>query len=92
MELGLPRKDDDGLMNEIIKKPKTDDEGNAIGNMNNNPLLDTRAYKVEFDDVTTEVLTITIIAKNLLAQFNEEGHHEILFDVIVDRGQDVNAI
>ena len=35
-------------MHEIVKKLKLDDEGNDDGNMNNNPLLDTRTYKVEF--------------------------------------------
>ena len=39
MELGLPRKDVDGLMHAILKRLKMFDEGKAIGNMNNNPLL-----------------------------------------------------
>ena len=43
MELGLPRKYDDGLMHAIVKRRKLDGEGKAVGNMNNNPLLDTRA-------------------------------------------------
>ena len=30
-----------------------DDEVKAVGNMNNNQLLDTRAYEVEFSDGTT---------------------------------------
>ena len=46
MELGLPRKDDDRLMHAIVKGRKLDNEGKSIGNMNNNPLLDTREYEV----------------------------------------------
>ena len=46
MELGLPRKDDDWLMHEIVKKHKLDDEGKAVVNINNNPLVCTRAYEV----------------------------------------------
>ena len=42
MELGLPRKDDDGLMHAMVKRRKMDDEGKAVGNMINNPLFDTR--------------------------------------------------
>ena len=74
MELGLPRKDYDRLMHKIVKIRKLDDEEKSLGNMNNNPLLDTISYKVEFDDSTTEVLTVNIIDKNLLAKVDEEGH------------------
>ena len=71
MELGLPRKDYDRLMHATVKRRKLNNEGKAVGNINNNPLIDTIPYEVEFDDVTTEVLTITIIANNLLEQVNE---------------------
>ena len=46
MELGLTRKYDDGSMHATVKRRKLYDEGKAVGNMNNNPLLDTIAYKV----------------------------------------------
>ena len=46
MELGLPTKYDDGLMHAIVKRCKLDDEGKAVGNMKNNPLLGTRSYEV----------------------------------------------
>ena len=60
--------------------------------MNNDPLLDTRAYKVEFADRTTGVLTDNIIANNLLAQVNEEVNLQMILDEIIERIQDVNAI
>ena len=44
MELGLRRKYEDGLMHAIVKISKLDDGGKAVGNMKNNPLLDTGAY------------------------------------------------
>ena len=46
LELVLTRRDDDGLMYSIVKKRNMDDEDRAVGIMNNNPLLDTREYKV----------------------------------------------
>ena len=92
MELGLQIKDYDGLMHTIVKRRKLDDEGNDVGNMNNNPLIDTRSYEVEFADVTTEVLTVTIIAKNLLAQFDEEDHLQMILNENIDLKQDVNDI
>ena len=92
MEFVLPRKDDDRLMHKIVNMPKMDDEGKAVGNMNNNPLLDTRAYKVEFSDGTTEVLTTYSIVENLSGKINDQGHRQIFLDNIIDHRQDVNAI
>ena len=79
-------------MREIVKRINLDNKGKAVGNTNNNLLIDTRAYKVEFDDSTTEVITANIISENLLAQVNEEGHCKMLLDEIIDHTQDVNAI
>ena len=73
-------------MREIVKRINLDNKGKAVGNTNNNLLIDTRAYKVEFDDSTTG------ISENLLAQVNEEGHCKMLLDEIIDHTQDVNAI
>ena len=92
MELGLPIKDDDGLMHAIVKRRKLDDEGKDVVNMNNIPLLDTRAYKVDFSDSTTEVLTANIISENLSVQVDEEVHRQILLDNIIDHRQVVNFL
>ena len=58
-------------MNRIVKRRKLDDKYKDVGNMNNNPLLDTRSLEVEFAYGTTEVLTANIIARNILAQSDE---------------------
>ena len=84
MEVGLPRGDDDALMHAIVKKRKLDDNGLQIGTYHNNPLLDTRAYEVEYSDGTIKILTANIIAENLLAQVDEEGHRQLLLDEVVD--------
>ena len=65
MELGLLRIYDDGLIHIIVKICKLDDEGKDVGTMNNNPLIDTREYEVDFSDGVTEALTANIIAENL---------------------------
>jgi hypothetical protein len=36
-------------------------------------LLDSRKYEVEYTDGTAEVLAAKIIAKNLLAQVDDQG-------------------
>ena len=92
MELGLPRRDDDGLMHAIVKRRKINDEGKAVRTMNNNPLIDTRAYEVEFDDGITEFLTANIIAENLLAQVDYKEHCQLLLYKIINHTWDVNSI
>ena len=92
MELGLPIKDDYGLMRAIVKRHKLDDEGKNIRNLNYNPLLDTIVYEVEFSDGTTEVITASIIANNMLVQVDEEVHCQMLSDDIIEHRQDVNSI
>ena len=65
MELRLLRRYDDGLIHIIVKICKLDDEGKDVGTMNNNPLIDTREYEVDFSNGVTEALTANIIAENL---------------------------
>ena len=42
----------DGHIRATVKKRKKDDEGKPIGKGNNNPILDTRLYEVEYSDGT----------------------------------------
>lgn len=53
-----------------------DQDGKSVGvpSATNNPLTDTRAYEVEFLDGRTEVLAANIIAENLFAQIDDDGH------------------
>ena len=51
MGLGFPRKDDDVLMYVMVNIRKLYDEGKYVGTMNNNRLLDTRTYTVDFSYV-----------------------------------------
>ena len=78
MELWLPRGEDDSLMHAIVKQRKIDDDGNPIGTENTNPLVDMRAYEIEFIGGTTEILISNIISENLLAQVEEEVHRQLL--------------
>ena len=68
----------------IVKRRKLYDGGNPIGTKSTDPLVDTRAYEIEFIDGTTETITDNIIAYNLLAHVDEERHRHILHDEIID--------
>ena len=83
MELGLPSQEDDSLMRAIVKRRKLNDDGNPIVNESTNPLVDTRAYEIEFIYGTTEIITANIIADNLLAQVEKERHRQLLLEKII---------
>ena len=92
MELGLPRGPDGQLMRAVVKQRVTDEEGRPLGRPNKNPLLDTRQYEVTYVDGSNKALTANIIAENLLAQVDEEGHRQMMIDEIVDHRVQSNAI
>ena len=46
---------------------KRDADGNIVGRINNNPILDTREYRVEFDDEEVSKLTENLIAESMYA-------------------------
>ena len=70
-------------MHAIVNSRKLDDEGKAVGNMNNNPLLDNISYEVDFSDGTNEVISANIIYDNILAQVDEYGHRQIILNEII---------
>ena len=61
-----------------------DNKGLPIGTSNDNPILDTRIYKVEYLDGHKAALSANMVAQNRLAQVDEEGNRYVLFDEIVD--------
>ena len=92
MELGLPRAADDSLVHATVKRRAVDNEGRPIGKSSTNPILDSRAYEVEFIDGQTEVLTANVIAENILSQINEDGHRHMMISEIEDHRKTPQAI
>jgi hypothetical protein len=60
--------------------------------VNENPLLDTREYEVEFLDGHVEAMSANSIAQHLFSQIDEEGHRHILLDDIIDFRKDDTAV
>lgn len=67
-------------------------EGMPIGMASDNPLLDSRIYEVEYVDGNVEDLTANIIAENLIAQVDEEGHRQVVLEEIIDHRTTQEAI
>ena len=74
MELGMRHKNEEGLHHARVKHREIYNEGIPIGTPNKNPLLEHQKYEVEFLDGRIDILTANIIADNLLAQVDDNGH------------------
>ena len=75
-----------------VSKRLRDAEGRPIGLADDNPLLDTRQYTVEFRDGHSESLSANLIAQNLYSQLDEEGNRHVLLQDIVDHRRNDKAI
>ena len=49
-------------------------EGQTIGEFNNNPILNTKVYGVMFPDGAVHHYAANTIAENICYQVDEEGH------------------
>ncbi|KAI2500086.1 Reverse transcriptase (RNA-dependent DNA polymerase) [Fragilaria crotonensis] len=92
MELALPRGDDGEMIHGRVTKRMRDEEGRPIGTAHNNPLLDSRRYEVEYVDGNVEELTANIIAENLIAQVDDEGRRQMMFEEIIDHRTTPEAV
>ena len=63
-----------------------------IGHAHPNPLFDTREYEIEFTDGTREKYLANVIAENMYAQVDDEGHQYLLLQEIMDHQKDHSAV
>ena len=84
MELALPQWDSLEPRLAKVTKRLEDANGIPIGMANQNPLLDTRMYEVEFTDGEKAFLAANSIAENLFAQIDDEGNRQVLMNEIID--------
>jgi hypothetical protein len=91
MELAIPRDGDGPDFAKVVKRLK-DKDGLPIGKANNNSILDTRMYEVEYKDSHKASLAANAIAENMFAQVDDEGNRHVLFEEIVDHRTDGSEI
>ena len=92
MEFTLPRGVDGAPVNYEVKKRVIDDDGKPKGIRTNNYMTDTAEYVVADLDGYEEVITVNVIAKNLLAQTDDEGSRHLMLDEILDVKMDKDAV
>ena len=84
MELALPKGDDPNPQLAKVTKRLRDANGIPIGMANDNPILDSRMYKVKDQEGTKASLAANYITENMFAQVDREGNHHVLLDEIID--------
>ena len=72
----------------MVKTRKQDADGNPIGKANFNPLLDICLYEVEFPDGDLQEYAANVIAESVYSQVDDEGHHHLLLESLVDHAKD----
>ena len=84
-------KGDEFRVGTVVRR-RNDDNGNPIGRSNENPILDTREYEVEFGDGDVLEYSANVIAENLYSQVDAEGRRYVLLDSIIDHRKDASAV
>ena len=59
---------------------------------NQNPILDTRTYEVEFPDGDVSEYAANVIAENMWSQCDLDGNQHLLMEAIVDHKTDGHAV
>ena len=86
MELSVPRGDNPNPQYAKVTKRLRDADGIPIGTANENPILDSRMYEVEYQDGTKASLAANYIAENLFMLVDPEGNRHVLLDELIDSG------
>jgi hypothetical protein len=67
-----------------------DHNGNPIGLLNSNPIMDTWEYEVSFPDGSINSYPANTIAENIYSHVDQEGHNCTLLSEIIDHEEDLN--
>ena len=88
--LQLPR--GQGLERGRVMKRARENDDNVIGRANENPILDTRGYVVEFEDGQKAELAAKTIDQSMYAQCDADGNQYVMFYSIVDFRRSTTAL
>jgi hypothetical protein len=89
-EVGLPQ--GESLKYAKVLGRAKDSEGNIVGHFDENPILNTIIYDVEFPDGAVKQYAANVIADNIYSQVDSEGRQYDLLEAIIDFGKDGNAV
>ena len=75
-----------------VVRSSLDLNGQVIGKHNEDLLLDTCIYDVEFQDGIIKPYAANVIAQNILSQVDSEGYHSQLLESISEYSKDEIAV
>ena len=75
-----------------VKKQVWNNDGQAVGIVYRNPLLDTIKYKIDYLDGYIEEITTNQISKNMLSQIDSQGNKSLLLNEINNYCKDASDI
>ena len=70
----------------------TSESGEQVGMYDDNPILNSIMYQVEFDDGQVKEYSATAIAENILMQVDDDGYSSPMFCAIIGHRKDESAI
>ena len=88
MEVLLPNGEEKQLA-QVLRR-SLDENGRHVGRYNDNPVLNTAVYDVEFPDGTIKAYGANIIAENVLQSVDEDGYHSQFLEGILDHKKDAS--
>ena len=89
-ELLLPHGESQQLA-KVVRRA-VDQDGKVIGSFNENPILNTLVYEVEFPDGAMKSYSANIIAENILQQVDNHGRHSHTLVDILDARKGKKAV
>ena len=82
----------DRMITGKVRNRKRDQDGNLHGKANENSILDTRNYEVEFPSGEVGEYTANVIAENMYTQCDINGNQFLLMEAIIDNKADGHAV
>ena len=79
---------DETVTHGTVKRRAIGADGRTIGTYDDNPLLNTMVYEVEFPDGQIKEYSANLIVENMLTQVDEDGYTITMMEGIVDYHKD----
>ena len=75
-----------------VRKRLKDDNGNPIGRENENPIMDSCVYEIEYQDGHKAPVAANVIVENLFHQVNDDGLKTMVLDQVIGHRTDGSEV
>ena len=81
-----------GMESGTVRQRALGPDGRVVGEYNQNPVLNSLIYEVEFSDGQVREYAANVIAESMLTQVDADGFSTSIMDGIIDFRKDANAV